>query len=351
MSKIKKKRMGAGWIILIVLLVLLIVLAAAAALFFWRFYSLSNYRSDSAVTADASETLINPSLVTESTGLTDSELAEIQTTTNLEGGDIELPDNKDVYNLLLVGVDRRDSSWNGNSDSMIIFTINKKTRELHMTSMMRDLYADIPNVGVRKLNNAYAVGGGPLLVQTIESNYKVRIDNYAAVDFVSMVKIIDAMGGVTLTISDEEAQTADGYIRDMCQLQNVSPEGHLFGSGGTFECDGFMAVGYARIRYVGNSDYERTERQRVVMTQLVDKVRGMSAVQLNDLATEILPYITHNIPSMTLLSLLTQAPSMMEWGLAESRVPYDGMYATRGEILVPDMASTISKLQNEIYNQ
>ena len=56
--------------------------------------------------------------------------------------------------------------------------------------------ANIPNVGIRKLNSAYAVGGGPLLVSTIESNYRVDIDNYASVDFSSMASIIDMVGGV-----------------------------------------------------------------------------------------------------------------------------------------------------------
>lgn len=344
--------MGAGAVILIVLLIVLLAAAAAVGILFWRYYSLSNYKSDNEISAQTGQ--IDPSVLSESIGLTDSEVEEIQSairtgTLESDGTEAELPENKDVYNLLLVGVDRRDTSWNGNSDSMILATLNRKTKTLHLTSFMRDLYADIPGIGVRKLNNAYAVGGGPLLVQTIEQNYKVNIDNYAAVDFVGMAKIIDILGGVTLTVSDEEAEIADGYVRDMCQLQNISYEGHQFGSGGTYEADGLMAVGYSRIRYVGNSDYERTERQRTVVTQLMQKVKGMNAGSINSTVTKILPLVTHNIDSPTMLTLIMQVPTFMSYSLDQSRVPYDGLYTTRGEILVPDMAETIARLQEEIY--
>ncbi len=346
--------MGAGMVVLIVLLVLLLAAAAVLGLFFMRYYRLSNYMSDSAISAKAAEYMagIDPSALTESTGLTESELDEIQgaIATDVTGSAANLPLNSGIYNLLLVGVDRRDTSWNGNSDSMILVSLNQKTKTVRLTSFMRDLYAEIPGIGVRKLNNAYAVGGGPLLIETIEKNYQVNIDNYAAVDFVGMAKIIDILGGVTLTLSDSEAETADGYIRDMCDLQGISPEGHLFGSGGTFEADGLMAVGYSRIRYVGNSDYERTERQRTVVTQLMDRVSSMNASEMNSFALQILPLVTHNIDSPTMISLLMKVPSYAGYDLAESRVPYDGLYSVRGEILVPDMAETISKLHEEIYN-
>ncbi len=352
MSKKGNKKIGAGWIVLIVLLLILIAAAAVVGLFFVRYYSLSNYKSDSEVAAERNSGDVDLAALTESTGLTDSELAELQSgvTAETTAGEEKLPANKDIYNLLLIGVDRRDASWNGNSDSMILMTLNNKTKKIRMTSLMRDLYADIPGIGVRKLNNAYAVGGGPLLLETIEKNYRVNIDNYAAVDFVSMSKIIDILGGVTITVNDEEARLADGLVQDMCNLQNISAEGHLFGSAGTYEADGLMTVGYSRIRFTGNSDYERTERQRTVITQLMDKVKSKSFTELNALATQILPLVTHNIPSGTVFSILMQAPSIMGYSLEQSRVPYDDLYTVRGEILVPEMAETIAKLHEEIYN-
>lgn len=344
--------MGVGTVILIVLLVFLIAAAVLLGILFWRFYSLSNYKSDSEVQASLEASGLDLSALTESTGLTEAEIEELQSGINsqlLSSGDAALPENSDIYNLLLIGVDRRDTSWNGNSDSMILMSVNRKAKTVHMTSFMRDLYADIPGVGVRKLNNAYAVGGGPLLIETIEKNYQVDINNYAAVDFVGMAKIIDILGGVTLTVTDEEAELADGLVRDMCSLQGLAPEGHLFGGSGTYEADGLMAVGYSRIRFTGNSDYERTERQRTVITQLVSRVKDKSAAEISGLATQILPLVTHNIDSPTMLSLIMQVPSMTGYELSQSRVPYDDLYTVRGEILVPDMQQTIEKLHEDIY--
>ena len=97
---------------------------------------------------------------------------------------------KDTYNLLLLGVDRRDESWNGNSDVVLLVTVNKEKKTVYLTSFLRDLYADIPGVGVRKLNAACANGGPELTIQTLEENYHVEIDNYAMVDFNAMIDVV-----------------------------------------------------------------------------------------------------------------------------------------------------------------
>ena len=90
---------------------------------------------------------------------------------------------ENTYNILLVGSDRRDDSWNGNSDTMILVTVNYNTSKISMVSFMRDLGVDIPGNGTQKLNAAFAIGGISLLEETLKNNFRVRIDNYAAVDF------------------------------------------------------------------------------------------------------------------------------------------------------------------------
>ena len=107
-----------------------------------------------------------------------------------------------TYNLLLLGVDRREDDWYGNADAIILVTVNYDVQKIFLTSFMRDLYAEIPDYGVRKLNAAHAIGGGPLIVETLENTYGVTIDNYARVDFHSMTDIIDALGGVDMIKDD-----------------------------------------------------------------------------------------------------------------------------------------------------
>ncbi|MGN1187788.1 MAG: LCP family protein, partial [Lachnospiraceae bacterium] len=144
----------------------------------------------------------------------------------------QVPLETGTYNLLLIGVDRRDTSWNGNSDTMILVTINYDRQTIYMTSFLRDLYANIPEKGVRKLNAAYAYGGAPLCMDTIRCNYGVQIDNYAMVDFSAMIEIVDVLGGVDIELTEDEVSVANSYIKGMCRQFGESYEDHMLtGSG------------------------------------------------------------------------------------------------------------------------
>ena len=208
--KTKKKKKHKGLIVLLVVLLVLAAALGAFAIWFVRLYSLTRYVSDLQVARDLSER--NTASVA-SAELSGEQAEMIRASVGGSGsGDVILPVNKDIYNLLLVGVDRRDSSWAGNSDSMILVSVNNKKKIVHMISFMRDLYADIPGYGVGKLNAACAHGGCPLLVQTIEENYGVNIDNYVSVDFAGLIHIIDAMGGVQIELTDEDILQIAAYF-------------------------------------------------------------------------------------------------------------------------------------------
>lgn len=242
------------------------------------------------------------------------------------------------YNLLLIGSDRRDDSWNGNSDVVILLTVNEESQKLLLTSFMRDLYAEIPGYGVHKLNYAYAAGGAETLRDTLETNYELEIDNYAAVDFETMAKVVDLVGGVDMTVSEEECGVLNDYLISMGQ-----EEDQLFG-GGDYRLDGYQAVAYMRIRYVGDNDYERTHRQRMVLEEIFDSMGDLDATQLTKLAEDIFPEIENDIDPVRFLKLMTDLPEYMEYELEDQRIPYDGLYTSQSEMLVPDFAATIEKL-------
>lgn len=254
-----------------------------------------------------------------------------------------------TYNLLLLGVDRREDDWYGNSDAIILVTVNHDAEKIFLTSFMRDLYAEIPNYGVMKLNTAHAIGGGPLIVETLENTYGVVIDNYARVDFNSMTEIVDALGGVDLEISDEEAESANKSIKEMCKMQGKKYKENKLKSGGKLHLNGIQAVAYSRIRKVGNSDYERTERQRRVLTELFYNVTELKFREMSRLLNEVLPLITHNVDQLTMVSLIARLPEMVTYEIETQRIPYPEMYYSQNELLIPDLEETVTKLQETIY--
>ncbi len=264
--------------------------------------------------------------------------------------EIPLATSGDVYNLLLIGVDlRAGENWNGNSDSMILISINSRTKTICMTSFMRDLYANIPGLGAYKLNRAHAVGGGPLLVQTIEENYRIDINNYARVNFYSLINIIDLLGGIDMDVSAEEATVANRYIREMCAGEGLDPNGYYLSGSGNMHLNGMQAVAYSRIRYVGNADFGRTERQRNVLAKIFTTLQTKSVTEVNAFLNAALPNVTHNITQDELTKLIMNAPAYLGYELKSLRVPLDGHYSFVGEMLMPDFEYTINVLRSTIY--
>lgn len=146
-----------------------------------------------------------------------------------------------------------------------------------------------------------------------------------------------------------EADNANVGISYLCSLQGISPDSYLFPCGGTYLCNGMQAVNYARIRYIGNADYERTERQRTVMTRIIEKLKEMDAAELMKFAKEILPLVEYNIPMDELLSLVMKAPQLAEYDLVKDRIPYDGLFYSQNELLMPDWPATLERLNETIY--
>lgn len=316
----------------------------------------SNYQADEEVKVvnelpEEAQEIVSPE---EKRGvvLNEEELNDIHQQMN-NMNEVEAISDESVYNLLLVGVDRRDKTWNGNSDSMMLVSINHAAKRVSVVSLMRDTYVDIAGVGYAKLNAAYAYGGGPLLTSTITDTYKVDVSRYAAVDFENMIEIIDALGGIDLEMTDAEVNVANGYMMDMCDTLGLNGSDYILPGGGIYHCNGVQAVGYARNRYVGNSDYARTERQRYVISQIVAEIKRMDVMQMTQFVKDVLPLVTHNIQESEIWDLVTKAPEILKYDFVQDRIPYDNMYDiiyVKGQdMLVPQWETTIEKLHETIY--
>lgn len=231
-------------------------------------------------------------------------------------GDGELPQvgaDPNVLNILLIGIDTRQDTNAGRSDTMIIMSINRNTKQIILTSLMRDCYVAIPGRGNNRLNAAHAYGGANLLMQTIEVNFGIHIDYFARVNFFSFMDIIDAVGGIDINLTDAE----------LPHVNSASTAQNKIQSAGVNHLNGPQALAYARIRYVG-SDYARTQRQRTVLQTVASKLRGMGLGELNSFLNVALPKIATNMPQGVLNDLVWSITSILKYNITEFRVPADG---------------------------
>ena len=256
---------------------------------------------------------------------------------------------------LLIGTDNRDDTTvGGRSDSMIIISINQKSKEIVMTSLMRDTYLPIPGHGSNRLNAAYSFGGVALLLQTIQNNFDIKINNYVTVDFYSFIDIIDKLGGVNIDVSDQEVPVLNGYVNEINKLEGLPVnDGTLTKGGNNLLLTGKQALGYSRIRYVGDADFERTERQRTVLTKVFQKLKEQNIIKINSILNLLLPDLTTNMTKGNLTSLVFNSLTYMNYPLEQDRIPIDGSYQNATinsmDVLTIDFAKNIAELKSKIY--
>lgn len=286
-----------------------------------------------------------------------SKLDNIQTTelpTTPEKLDIpvdKVPDDPNIINILLMGVDSRDKSDPGHSDAMMILTVDKTHNKLKLSSIMRDSYVSIDGYEDQKITNAHELGGALLSIKTVNKNYNMNIKDFVQVNFMGLEKIIDSVGGLQLNLSLEEAKTANMYIKEAADLEHKTPP--YLTRGGSLKLNGLQAVAYARIRYVGNADFQRTERQRTVLTAVFKKLASTNITDIPKAADAIIPYVQTSLKSDEMMSLATYILTHKMTNPIQTRVPYDGLYKNEvikgADVLTWDKQATIDKLHQFIF--
>ena len=232
-----------------------------------------------------------------------------------------------VKSVLIIGTDGRSDVERGRSDSMILVSLNSKTNKLTMTSFMRDCNVEIPGYGYNKLNSAYSFGGPELLMDTIEKNFRVKIDNYIQINFSTFASVIDAAGGVDIEMSDAEAESVNVIlISEVNELMGDERESDLLEHGGKLHLNGKQALSYSRIRNVGNYDFERTNRQRKVLTALIKKARKGGFSFLRKITKGALPSMTSNMSKWELYKLSLRLPSVIRYKTEQIQIPADGTF-------------------------
>ena len=230
-------------------------------------------------------------------------------------------ESKDIINILLIGIDYNDvANKKGNTDSMIIASINKTNHSIKLTSIMRDTYVNLSGYGGRKLNSVYNCGGVSLLSHTLEDLFGVPLDGYFMVDFDLFRHIIDDMGGVTLTLSEEEAEYINTNHKVRYKAKKLK---HV--KSGTNNYNGTQALAYARIRGIGN-DFERTERQRKVLIACFNEFKTAPLAEQIRITTKIFEDIQTDITLNTMLYLLSDFTNFNVGEIETMRIPEDGTY-------------------------
>ncbi|EDT79621.1 LCP family protein [Clostridium perfringens] len=267
--------------------------------------------------------------------------------------DIKFKEVQGITNILLLSSDARPGEDVSRSDSIMILTIDNINKKLKVTSLMRDMLVKIDGHGEEKLNHAFAYGGPTKTIETIQNNFGIKLNNYVIVDFNAFVKVIDAINGIEVTVKDYELDELNKYI-----LDGGGSEEDLLPSPGTYNLNGYQALSYARIRKVGNGEYERTERQRAVLQIALEKVKDMSTVKLVSLLNELFPYVKTNISlgnAMDYGFTALNVGKKCNFEIEQFRVPLDsiskgGIINNKGWVFVIDKVETSKALQEFIFN-
>ncbi len=257
-----------------------------------------------------------------------------------------------VYNILLLGEEAIGSGTaRGRTDVIIVATMNTNTKELMLTSLMRDTYVQIPGYQDNKLNCAYEKGGLDLLYETISLNFNLRLDGCVMVNFERFEQIIDKLGGLEIELTDGEAKYLNrtNYISNPA-YRNVVPGKQLM--------NGNQVLGYSRVRKKAtitgnNNDYGRTDRHRIILNAIFDKYKTKSKVELATIMFELLPMITTDINNKNFEVLLNSFIEMGTMDMQQLRIPADGAFDTakvRGmDCIIPDLQKNITILHNYIF--
>lgn len=262
-----------------------------------------------------------------------------------ELGEVDISDSaiisdKKVQNILLIGSDSRGNNDTGRSDSMMLISIDRRYEKIKITSLMRDMYVAIPGKNSNRINAAFQYGGAKLLTETIEHNFKIKVDNVVILDFDSFTMLIDNIGGINVNLKSN-------------QLKEMSKYGSkTYPKAGTYNLSGIDALTYVRMRSM-DSDFQRTTRQRAVFELIFDKIRSYNVIELTAVATDMLPYITTDLSRGEILGFIAEASSLMDYEVCQFSLPAKGTWENKTiremSVLVTDVNKCSEYLAKFIY--
>lgn len=281
----------------------------------------------------------------------------------------EIKDKK-IINIALFGLDTRNTnSFSGNSDSIMILSLNTELKKVKIISVMRDSFVPIVEDGketYNKINSAYASGGPELAIRTLNKAFGLDISEYATVNFYGMVDIIDAVGGIDAELTSAEVRRNDGTlhqingcIAEICSNMGLNARDYYITTPGKHHLNGVQAVAYSRIRYVANiwgtnNDYGRTDRQRYVMEQLFNKAVTLEKKQYMKLAKSLIPCtetsLSHSEIVGLAVSILLHSPTFEQTRMPQNEFLMPQPYTSAGSVVYYDIEFAEKLIHAFIYD-
>lgn len=233
----------------------------------------------------------------------------------IQGNEEVFGHSEEIINILLIGQDTRNAAQKGLADSLILCSINTQTKKLVLTSFLRDLWVQIPSTKGdytygERINTAYPVGGLEVLDETLKLNFGVAVDHNIEIDFAGFQEVVDALGGVEIELTAAEAKHMNDQYGWGSRL-----------SAGVRNLTGEEALAYARIRAIDN-DFNRSNRQRIVLEKLFEKVKNMSLTEANKLVNAFIPLITTDMTNSEIINYVVELmPLLPELEIITQRIP------------------------------
>lgn len=255
-------------------------------------------------------------------------------------------------NIALFGVDSREGQLESgtNSDTIMVASINQKTGDVKLVSVYRDTYLDNTNGEYRKATECYAGGGAERSINMLNKNLDLDIEDFVTVDFNAIIKVVDALGGIELEITEEERGWLNGYLVETSQVTGEPYE--ELAQAGYQHVTGIQAMAYCRIRYTEGWDFKRTERQRTVLNKIFDAAKSQGVTGIASLVNTMLPYIATSLSNTELLSL---AAEIGKYNIVDSTgFPFDQQAAniSAGDCVVPvNLAANVTQLHAWLFGE
>lgn len=229
----------------------------------------------------------------------------------------EIEEKDDVVNILLLGTDERTGylSEAARSDSMILVSINKTDKTVKLVSLERGMGVPVLEGEYEGqydwLTHMFRYGGADLVCKTVEHCFRVEVDHYVRVNFTTVQTVVNAIGGVSVYLSDAEAAYMGALYPGLVPGVNA--------------LNGEEALSYARLREI-DSDWQRVERQRKVILGAVEALKSASLTQLNDLLDQTLPLIQTNMTKLDIAELMLYAPNFLQSTFDQMTIPKAGTF-------------------------